>query len=359
MRPGARPARALATCRGTESAGVLWKRLDRDIPLRLASALHRGALVTEREDPSNPEPDKKRGHFVGPPGMRKHQMLTTHAGRVWPCWEMFVHMAEYGSLQAMASEHEALDLRIEDDQMDLTVRVTGNLVAYVEVKHDADEASRLLGRMQSPEPGDLELRRAYLEETADRRAIPDAIKKAGYLLRSSMGRPATLPPIAFGVRAGGADDARTFLVRPDPHTMELAFDEITGPLPLHVELAVEQDPHRRAQAYLAWTLQRQSRVLLRRGTHGNYVVYSGTAESTPIAVGFERRGSVYTELDAFDDAQRSKLNDLLSRHGLTLGDTSTGKHRLWKSLASNQAFILEDETLARELGAGIAQVLRG
>jgi hypothetical protein len=344
---------------GEGTRGILWERLPPDVPLRLASALHRKALVTELEDPPASNPTSRRGHFIGPPGMAKHQMLTNHEGRAWPCWEMFVHMAEYGSLHAMATEYDALDLQIEDDLMDLTVRTDGALIAYTEVKRKVDEARSLIDGMRNPRAGDLELRRAYLQGEITPRAVPDAIKKAGYLLRASKDRPATLPPIAFAVRAGGPEDALTFLVRPDHHTMEIVFEVAKDPLPLHVERSVQTDPHRRAQACLAWTLQRQSCVLLRRGKHGNYVIYNGTTESTPIAVAFERKGAVYSELHAFTDAQREAMVRMLTRHGVTLGDTSTGKHhRMWKNATSNNLFILDDEALARQLGDDLAEVLR-
>lgn len=314
------------------------------VPLRIGFALHTGALVTDTRD--------GRGYFLGRPGdQRSHTMLGhTERTRLWAASEMFVHMSEFAALAIMARRHPELEVMIEDDDMDLTVRLRGKLIAYVEVKYEKRSAQRLvdaLKAMQGVHVPPIE---------GPRKGIADEVKKANYMLGQDLA-----DDVSFAVRAGGdADDPiyeACFVARLDRSSRTFTFEELCDPVPLHVELAMTTEPRLRAQACLAWHLERGAGVLLGRGRHGDYVAYRDHAGATLVVVGAERRGSVYTYLPSLAPDELARFEECLRNHDLTLGDIGSGKgHRIWKHV-DGKAFILTDENLARRLGKALGKLI--
>lgn len=150
---------------------------------RIGSAYLNGWLETETEP--------GRGYFVRDsdrPGRRGGQFTITHQGegKVAPCWELFVQLADYAWLRTVAERH-GQEVRFEDRLMDLTVRAGGRLVLYVEQKTTRHLAKKLVDRMRRY--GD----EGFTLEDPDRGN--DALRKAKYLVRDES------HPIYFGLSA--------------------------------------------------------------------------------------------------------------------------------------------------------------
>lgn len=135
----------------------------------------------------------RRGQ-AGPP---RRAIAITHQGRgrVAPCWELFVQLADYAWLRTVSERH-GQEVRLEDRLMDLTVRAGRRLVLYVEQKTSRSVASKLLARMREYGEKGFDL------DDPDRG--DDALRKAKYLVRSGA------HPIYFGLSA--VDYAQLFKV---------------------------------------------------------------------------------------------------------------------------------------------------
>lgn len=312
----------------------LLKKLEARLPTgvreRLGAALHRKALVAD--------PARGRGNFLGPPGGETHQMLTRHTPpgegpQVWPCWEMFVHMADYGSLEAMSQAHPGLVIGIEDAQMDLSVRQDGELVAYVEVKELQQGAEGLIRELLAlTRRGPIPPREKFLETQGG--YAKDAIKKANYILDNR-----ERGTLMLAVRSGRRDRTglleRCFDVTVDGSTRTLDIREVPQvPVPYYLEARKLGTDHDRAVASLVWALHRRfPRSWLKRGSQGTYVLYRALPSSgeSPILVGVQRDGKLYTELHALESNELRRFEEVLDKAGFNLGDTGSGKfHRMWR-----------------------------
>jgi hypothetical protein len=332
---GARDVNAGCDADPVRLLGLLRERLPADVPARFGAALHRKALATQ-------------GDRVGLPGGAAHQILTKHNNAAWPCWEMFVHWAEYAAFEATARIYPDLEVLVEDADMDITVRRGGVLVAYSEVKEKGSEARRLVERL-------LMLEGADIEERLPGTSPPDEIKKANYLLKE---RPPG--PVLFAVRAGGTGgDAvfeKSFEVTVGPGR-RLSFSPRSLPLPLLLEQALLHDEHQRAIAELVWQVQRSCPdTWVNRGTKGTYVLYRTVGGTSPILIGSESSGSLYTELPALAPDELTEFEKLLSGHRIELGDTSSRSgHRMWKTFEGQHPVL--DRRASAAIAAGLRAVL--
>ena len=178
-----------ATHRYTTNAEALLTSLRSQVPdellTHIGSAYVNGWLQTETE------PD--RGYFVREtdrPGLRGGQFVIIHRGngKVDPCWELFIQLADYAWLRTIASRY-GQHVRLEDSLMDLTVRTDVVLVLYVEHKTTSQLAQSLLADM-----------RRYGETgfgLDDPDKGNDPLRKAKYLVR------ANARPLYFGLSAIG------------------------------------------------------------------------------------------------------------------------------------------------------------
>jgi hypothetical protein len=95
-------------------------------------------------------------------------------GRVDPCWELHVQLADYGRIRTVSERHR-LTTRLEDQLMDITVYAGKNLLVYVENKTKKEDALRLLERMREYGKTGFDL------EDPDKGNDP--LRKAKYLVR--------------------------------------------------------------------------------------------------------------------------------------------------------------------------------
>ncbi|MCA9718204.1 MAG: hypothetical protein KC468_26265 [Myxococcales bacterium] len=323
-----------------EFLDLLYKRLSPDIPRRLGAALHRGYLA---EDPI-----PGRGYFIGATPQNTHPMLRQSNGKAAPCWEMFVHMAEYGSLRTLAEHVDGLAVCIEDNRMDLTVRQRGVLLAYVEVKEDAKVAERLVRAMLAPSDA--------FNCSASTRA--DADKKTTYIFDAAA-RAGGSCDLAFAVRASGGKSNPIFderyVVRVDESSRTLNFTRLELPIPIYLELQFAQSELDRARTRVAWTIERaRADVWLSRGEkRGIYNLYRSTSTGEHILVGMQSDGRVYTEPAALEGLNRSRFDAKLAEVGVQLG--AGEKWTYWKTV-DGAGFVLREsqsEQIAQMLLAGL------
>ena len=151
------------------------ERLESRIPeamlRQIGGALINGWLQNE------PEPDRR--YFVKESdrlGTRGGQYMVTHVGggRVDPCWELHVQLADYGRIRTVSERH-GLTTRLEDQLMDITVYAGEKLFLYVENKTKKEDALRLLEGMRKYGKIGFDLR--------DSDEGDDPLRKAKYLVR--------------------------------------------------------------------------------------------------------------------------------------------------------------------------------
>lgn len=149
----------------------LESRLQESVLRQIGAAFMNGWLTNE------PEPDRR--YFVRESdrkGPRGGQYTVIHAGggRVDPCWELYLQLADYSRIRSVA-ERNGLTVRLEDRLMDITVYSGDNLLLYVENKVKKEDALRLLKRMR--EYGDA----GFGIDDSDNGNDP--LRKAKYLVR--------------------------------------------------------------------------------------------------------------------------------------------------------------------------------
>jgi hypothetical protein len=98
------------------------------------------------------EPEANRGYFVRESdrkGLGGGQWMIGHAGegRIDPCWELYVQLADYSRIRTVAESHR-LTTRLEDHLMDITVHAGRNLLLYIENKATKGQAVTLLKKMR-------------------------------------------------------------------------------------------------------------------------------------------------------------------------------------------------------------------
>lgn len=168
---------------------ALLTRVGKEQLTHIGSGFLNGWLATEKE--------LSRGYFVREtdrPGTRGGQfvMINRGDGKVDPCWELFVQLADYAWLRTVAQRH-GQTVRLEDRLMDLTVRTEDQLVLYVEHTTTKLLADQLLnGMTKYGETG-------FGLDDPDRGNDP--LRKAKYLVRGSGGASPLLRSQCPGLQA--------------------------------------------------------------------------------------------------------------------------------------------------------------
>jgi hypothetical protein len=168
--------RALNEAKGFKaSPDEVLERLEERIPesmlRQIGGAFINGWLQNEAET--------DRGYFVRESdrkGPRGGQWMLEHVGegRISPCWELYVQLADYSRIRTVAERH-GLTTRLEDRLMDITVYAGKTLVLYVENKAKKQQAHHLFIKMR--EYGEL----GFDIDAPDKGNDP--LRKAKYLVR--------------------------------------------------------------------------------------------------------------------------------------------------------------------------------
>ncbi len=104
-----------------------------------------------------------------------------------PTWEYYVQVAEYVRLFPLCSK-EGMELRFEDDLMDIAIYKDGSLFVYVEVKEKAEKIDELVHLLCQYE--------AEIDFSVDDRGN-DPLRKAKYIVKH---KPPFVSFVAVGVR---------------------------------------------------------------------------------------------------------------------------------------------------------------
>jgi len=278
------------------------------------------------------EPEPNRRYFVRESdrmGPRGGQWTVGHAGqgRVDPCWELHLQLADYSRIRTVAERH-GLTTRLEDRLMDITVYAGKNLLLYVENKEKKEEALCLLDRM-----------RYYGKEgfkLDDHDKNNDQLRKAKYLVREGS-RPHYFALSAIDLEQVFSveylDQKNRFLL----HETELP---LTGPL---LDATVEGVTGPRSVVDpLALEIERLSGDKIWSSPGSGMTVYNFYAPSDAgdaIVLGVYEDGRVWSHLSALGKETAERLASELSLIGITL-DKSKHWH-FWRK--NNQFLNLHDE----------------
>jgi hypothetical protein len=293
------------------------------------------------------EPEVGRGYFVREadrpgPGGGQFTLIHRGSGKVDPCWELFVQLADYGRLRAIATRH-GQTVRLEDSLMDLTVRSGNTLVLYVEHKVKAATARSLAAKVR--EYGRLGF------GLADPDQQNDALRKAKYLVRDG-GRPRF-----FGLSAVNYqqlfrveyEDGNCFRLIEDDRALSAPLSEYPAPKDEHPEPRSPIDA-------LAVEIERLCpniwMSLGSRGTAFNFYLIGGGLGDTIVA-GVSKEGRIWTDVRGLGSKRASLLAGVLQKRGVILET-----RRAWSSWRlARQPFIVADSN-AVEVAEAIFEAAR-
>jgi hypothetical protein len=228
---------------------------------------------------------------------------------VAPCWELFVQLADYGWLRAVAERH-GLEVRLEDRLMDLTVRAGTRLVLYVEHKTTRQTAEKLLDGMRQYGDKGFSL--------ADPDQGNDALRKAKYLVRVDS------RPIHFGLSA--VDFRQLFKVEYlDGNRFRLIEDarSFGAPLPEHRVCEGDKSPPWSPVDPLAIEIERLCPdVWISVGSQQTaYNFYCPTQQGDALVVGVHQNGEVWTDVRRLGADRAKRLASGLAQQGINLDVT--------------------------------------
>lgn len=263
------------------------------------------------------EPDAGRGYFVREadrpgPGGGQFTLIHRGGGKVNPCWELFVQLADYGRIRAIAERYGQV-VRLEDSLMDLTVRSGTTLVLYVEHKETAATARKLLAKMREYGQAGFNL--------TDPDHQNDALRKAKYLVRDGA------RPRFFGLSA--VDDQKLFRVEyGEGNRFRLIEDDRPVSTPLS-EFPAPQDAHPEPRSpvdALAIEIGRLCRNVWissgSRSTAFNFYV-TGGERGDAIVAGVSKAGKVWTDVKALGPIRATRLAAALDARGISLDTSQT------------------------------------
>lgn len=285
---------------------ALQDRIPPDRLTHIGSALLNGWLETD--------PRPGRGYFVREDGREAQSSHPTLVGgkKVTPWWELFVQLADYGWLRAIAGRHGHV-VRLEDRYMDITVHAGDTLLLYVENKVDDRETEKLLAGI-----------RAWGERGVtdkDRDRNDDGLKKAHYMLHPDA------RPQFFGLSALGYH--RSFRVEyPDDTHLRLVDDERSFSAILADHLGDGTAPKRAVVDALAAELQRpDSAIWASCGTGQTaYNFYAPGPDGDAIIVGVFKDGQVWTNVRELGPDRAAHLARNLDEIGIELNDDKAWPH---------------------------------
>lgn len=271
---------------------TLKQRLPTDTLRLIGSSFINGWLETE---------NSHRAYFVRESdrkGSGSGQTMLSHwgDGKVAPCWETYVQLADYAGLRTVA-EPRGLTVRLEDRLMDVTVWAGETLLLYVENKVTAAQATRLLERMR------------YYGETGftldDVDKGNDSLRKAKYLVRDSI-RPQYFALSAVGYR-------QLFQVEYLDVDNKFRLIDYPGPVtaPLYTAFAAGNPPLLTAVDSFAVELHQQlgDRLWLSPGGgQTEFNAYLAGELADAIVLGVYKSGEVWTDLKELGRPLSSRLS---------------------------------------------------
>jgi hypothetical protein len=294
------------------------------------------------------EPDPGRGYFVREadrpgPGGGQFTLIHRGSGKVDPCWELFVQLADYGRLRAIAERHGQI-VRLEDSLMDLTVRSGNTLILYVEHKVTAATARKLAAKMRAYGQAGFSL--------TDPDRHNDALRKAKYLVRDGA------RPRFFGLSAVNYqklfrleyDEGNRFRLIDDDRSLIAPLSEYPTPKDAHPEPRSPVD----ALAIEIGRLCRNVWVSLgSRSTAFNFYV-TGGEHGDAIVAGASKAGKVWTDVEGLGPKRANLLAAALYARGVSL-DTSQ-PWSLWR--VAGRPFTVADSN-PLEVAEAISEATRG
>ena len=264
----------------SELLGILKQRVPTDTQRLIGSAFINGWLETE---------DGFRGYFVRESDRQGNgggQTMLSHwgDGKIAPCWELYVQLADYAALRTVA-EPRGLKVLLEDRLMDVTVWAGERLLLYVENKVTATQATGLLERMRGY--GETGFKLDDLDKGND------PLRKAKYLVRDNV-RPPYFALSAIGYRQLfqveylDTDNKFRLIDCPDPFTA-----------PLYTASADGNPPPQTAVDAFAIELHQQfgDRLWLSPGSgQTEFNAYLAGERADAIVLGVYKTGEVWTDL---------------------------------------------------------------
>jgi hypothetical protein len=297
------------------------KRIPDECLRRIGAAFHDGWLKTAPDGYSVVDPK-----FKG----RKHAMIYRRTGEVViPTWELYVQLADYAHLRFIAQLLE-MDVRLEHQEMDLTVWSGDRMVLYVENKESSKKASTLVQEMQVLGDRGFDLVEKRKPRSDRKSKDPtDPHKKASYLFQTSDRFPAPGRPPFFAIST--VDKQELFSVeylggnhrfRLNSQSGGIAAGLVGDAFCLGVAqkgpvfaLAIELE--RRMQEF---SLLHRRLTWLSPGSKSTiFNLYSANEKGTHgVAVGGMESGKLWSDLTAIDSAVAVALREHLLQLGVQL-----------------------------------------
>ena len=257
--------------------------------------------------------ETERGYFVRETGLGpKHrgQFAITHQGngKVAPCWELYIQLADYAWLRTVA-QRAAHEVRLEDERMDIAVWAGGTLLLYVENKTTRDLAKNVLTRMR--EYGE----KGFRDDEPDRGNDP--LRKARYLTRA---REAHGHPTYFGLSA--PKYRRLFKVEYGDHNhFRLVEDERAFAAVLTEDSAVQgKAPPRSNVDSLANEIEQACPEIWISVGSGKtaYNFYAPCGSGDAVIIGVYKSGEVWTHVAALGSESAERFASALGALGIVL-----------------------------------------
>jgi hypothetical protein len=289
---------------------LLRSRIPDECLRRIGSAIQDGWLESEEA--------VDRTYFIREGGGNRSGQPTVYhqgGGIVIPWWELYVQLADYAELRAVA-ERRRLVVRMEESQMDIVVWAGNRMLQSVENKETREKAVALVKKMQAYGRTGFEI------DAPDKGNDP--LRKCKYFFNKDY-RPQYFGVTAIGFRklfeVRYGDEGNRF------ELLELPAD-ITFPL-LNVQAEGEAPPRNVADS-LAVELQkrlaqspdaRASQVWMSPGTRGtefNLYVYEANSEKHALAVGVYKDGKIWSETGKMGESIVRRLNLLLGGLGISM-----------------------------------------
>ena len=228
-------------------------------------------------------------------------------GKVAPCWELYVQLADYGRLRRVAETH-GHTVRLEDDLMDIVVWAGSSLLLYVENKEKKADATKLVEAMRAHGLDGVSF------EAPSKK---DALKKARYLTRDNTTRT---HPRYFGLSAVGY--RKLFRVEyEDGHRFRLieerrAFADI---LAAHPATSGEPPPRARVDPLANEIEQTCPEVWISVGSGDTaYNFYAPGSAGDAVIIGVYRTEEVWTDIKALGVERAKRFAAALGKHGIAV-----------------------------------------
>jgi hypothetical protein len=286
-----------------EVLGRLESRIPETMLRQIGAAFINGWLQNESE--------RDRRYFVRESdrtGSRGGQWVLGHAGagRVDPCWEVYVQLADYSRIRTVAERHR-LTARLEDRLMDITVYAGNNLFLYVENKTKKEDAIRLLERMREYGNTGFDL--------SDPDRGNDPLRKAKYLVRDGS------HPHYFGLSAIGFEQMFRVEYFEEGNRFMLHESDLTLTGPLLDMIAEGSTPPPSVVDPLALELERLTgdMIWVSPGSGAtDYNFYVASHGGDAICLGVYEDGRVWSDVRGLGNETADRLTRALALLDVTL-----------------------------------------